>query len=60
MISIQFEVHEVDLLTIGTVGQSGIQGVFLGKIADRMAATCQCSVLTTKSDGFVPAIDPAL
>lgn len=48
-----------DLIVIGTVGRSGIQGVFLGNTAEKVLSTCDCSVLTVKPDGFVSPIDPA-
>jgi len=59
---IQHMVHilKVDLIAMGTVGRSGIQGLFLGNTAERVLATCDCSILTTKPDGFVSPIDPAL
>lgn len=42
-----------DLVVIGTVGRSGIQGLLLGNTADKVLDTCDCSVLTVKPDGFV-------
>ena len=54
------QVLKVDLIAMGTVGRSGIQGLFLGNTAERVLATCDCSILTTKPDGFVSPIDPAL
>ena len=59
---VQHLVHtlKVDLIAMGTVGRSGIQGLFLGNTAERVLATCDCSILTTKPDGFVSPIDPAL
>jgi nucleotide-binding universal stress UspA family protein len=58
---IQDRVQElkVDLIAMGTVGRSGIQGLFLGNTAEKVLATCDCSILTTKPDGFVSPIDPA-
>lgn len=49
-----------DLIVIGTVGRSGIQGVFLGNTAEKVLGTCDCSILTVKPDGFVSPIDPAI
>ena len=47
---------DVDLLTIGTVGRSGIQGLLLGNTAEKILDTCDCSILTVKPDGFVSPI----
>jgi universal stress protein E len=48
-----------DLVVIGTVGRSGIQGLLLGNTADKVLATCDCSILTVKPDDFVSPINPA-
>lgn len=48
-----------DLITIGTVGRSGIKGLLLGNTAEKVLGTCDCSILTVKPDGFVSPIDPA-
>jgi nucleotide-binding universal stress UspA family protein len=50
---------KVDLITMGTVGRSGIQGLLLGNTADKVLRTCDCSILTVKPDGFVSPIHPA-
>ncbi len=51
-----------DLVVIGTVGRSGIQGLLLGNTADKVLDTCDCSILTVKPDGFVSplGLDPGL
>lgn len=49
----------IDLITIGTVGRSGIKGLLLGNTAEKVLSTCDCSILTVKPDGFVSPIDPA-
>ena len=43
----------VDLIVMGTVGRSGINGVLLGNTAERVLATCDCSILTVKPLDFV-------
>ena len=48
-----------DVIALGTVGRSGIQGLLLGNTAERLLGTCDCSILTVKPDGFVSPIDPA-
>ena len=45
-----------DLVVIGTVGRSGIQGLLLGNTAEKLLDTCDCSILTVKSDAFVAPI----
>jgi nucleotide-binding universal stress UspA family protein len=42
----------VDLITIGTVGRSGIPGLFLGNTAEKVLNHCDCSILTLKPPGF--------
>jgi universal stress protein E len=46
-----------DLIAIGTVGRSGIQGVLLGNTAEKVLDTCECSILAVKPDGFVSPIE---
>lgn len=48
-----------ELLAMGTIGRSGIQGLFLGNTAEKVLGTCSCSILTVKPDGFVSPIQPA-
>ncbi|MBL8817313.1 MAG: universal stress protein [Planctomyces sp.] len=45
-----------DLIVIGTVGRSGIRGLFLGNTAEKVLDTCDCSILTVKPAGFVSPI----
>lgn len=48
--------RNVDLIAMGTVGRSGIQGMLLGNTAEKVLDTCDCSILTVKPDGFVSPI----
>ena len=50
--------HKVDLIAMGTVGRSGVKGLFLGSTAEKVLDNCDCSILTTKPDGFVSPIEP--
>ena len=50
--------HKVDLIAMGTVGRSGVKGLFLGSTAEKVLDHCDCSILTTKPDGFVSPIEP--
>ncbi len=44
--------HQIDLLVMGTVGRSGLAGVFIGNTAERLAQQAPCSVLAVKADDF--------
>lgn len=48
-----------DLIAMGTVGRSGIQGILLGNTAERVLTTQDCSILTVKPDDFKSPIQPA-
>lgn len=41
-----------DLVVMGTIGRSGIQGLLLGNTAERVLDTCDCSILTIKPAGY--------
>jgi nucleotide-binding universal stress UspA family protein len=47
------EKKKIDLLVIGTVARSGLEGVFIGNVAERVFETVKCSILTLKPPGFV-------
>jgi nucleotide-binding universal stress UspA family protein len=49
---------KVDLIALGTVGRSGIEGVLLGNTAEKVLHTCDCSILTAKPADFVSPIVP--
>jgi len=46
------EAHQIDMLVMGTVGRSGLAGVFIGNTAERLAQQAPCSVLAVKPDDF--------
>lgn len=48
----------IDLVSLGTVGRSGIKGVLLGNTAEKVLDTCDCSILTVKPADFVSPISP--
>jgi len=48
-----------DLITMGTVGRSGVKGVLLGNTAERILDTCDCSILVVKPDDYVSPISKA-
>jgi nucleotide-binding universal stress UspA family protein len=48
--------QSIDLITMGTVGRSGIRGLFLGNTAEKVLNACDCSILTLKPAGFISPI----
>ena len=48
--------HQADLISMGTVGRSGVTGIVLGNTAERVLDTCDCSILTVKPDDYVSPI----
>jgi nucleotide-binding universal stress UspA family protein len=48
--------HQADLISIGTVGRSGVKGIVLGNTAERVLDTCDSSILTVKPDDYVSPI----
>lgn len=43
---------EIDLVVIGTVGRTGVPGLFIGNTAETVLNSVDCSVLTLKPEGF--------
>ena len=50
----------VDLIALGSIGRTGLQGVMLGNTAENVLAHCECDVLTVKPPDFVSPIEPAM
>ena len=50
--------YEIDLLVMGTVARSGIQGLIFGNTAERLLPQIKCSVLAVKPADFVSPIQP--
>lgn len=46
------EEYQIDLLVMGTIGRSGLSGVFIGNTADRILNQVKCSVLALKPLDF--------
>jgi len=46
------EAQNIDLVVIGTVGRTGIPGLFIGNTAEEVLSSVNCSVLTLKPEGF--------
>ncbi|BBP42627.1 universal stress protein [Thiosulfativibrio zosterae] len=49
---------QIDLLVMGTLGRSGLSGVFIGNTAENLLESIQCSVLAIKPKGFISPIQP--
>jgi len=43
---------EADLLVMGTVGRTGVPGLFIGNTAETILEQIECSVLAVKPEGF--------
>jgi nucleotide-binding universal stress UspA family protein len=52
----QVEKTEADLLVIGSVARTGIQGFIMGNTAEEVLSNVKCDVLTLKPDGFVSPV----
>jgi nucleotide-binding universal stress UspA family protein len=47
---------EVDLVVMGTVARTGIDGFFMGNTAESILGELDCSVLTIKPPGFTSPV----
>jgi universal stress protein E len=50
------EQNRIDLLVMGTVARTGVEGYFIGNTAETVLQRVACSVLTVKPDGFVSPV----
>lgn len=48
--------HDIELIAMGTVGRTGIPGLFIGNTAEAVLNSVDCSVLTTKPAGFLTPV----
>jgi len=44
--------HDIDTIVMGTVGRTGISGLFIGNTAEAILNTVKCTVLAVKPPGF--------
>ncbi|HUG93911.1 MAG TPA: universal stress protein [Planctomycetaceae bacterium] len=44
--------EKIDLVAMGTIGRTGLQGLFVGNTAERLLSQIPCSILAVKPDGF--------
>ncbi len=47
---------DIDVLVMGTIGRSGVPGLLIGNMAEKILATIDCTVLTVKPHGFVSPV----
>lgn len=45
--------HQIDLVVMGTLARSGIQGFVIGNTAEAIIHQLECSIMAIKPDGFV-------
>lgn len=50
------ELHQIDLVVMGSIGHSTHDGSTVGDTAEQISATARCSVLMVKPNGFVSPI----
>lgn len=50
--------NTVDTLVMGTVGRTGLAGLFIGNTAETVLNRVRCSVLAVKPEGFVSPVTP--
>jgi universal stress protein E len=50
------EEQQIDLIVMGTVARTGIEGYFIGNTAETVLNHASCSVLSVKPDGFVSPV----
>lgn len=48
--------HRPDVIVMGTVGRTGIAGLFIGNTAEEVLMQVTCSVLAVKPEGFVSPV----
>lgn len=47
---------QIDVLVMGTIGRSGIPGLLIGNMAEKILGKINCTVLTVKPDDFVSPV----
>lgn len=53
------ENEDVDLVIMGTIARTGIQGLLIGSTAESVLRNIECSVLVVKREGSVSPVSPA-
>lgn len=48
--------NDIELIVMGTIGRTGIPGLFIGNTAEAVLSNVDCSVLTTKPVGFITPV----
>ncbi|MEO1551332.1 MAG: universal stress protein [Pseudomonadota bacterium] len=50
------EIAHIDTLVMGTLGRTGLTGMFIGNTAETVLSRVTCSVLAVKPDGFISPV----
>lgn len=50
------KLHEIDTIVMGTVGRTGVRGLFIGNSAETILNRVECSVIALKPPGFVSPV----
>lgn len=58
IVNLAKEIH-AELVVLGTVGRTGLEGLLLGNTAENVLVHCDCDVLAVKPAGFHSPIAPA-
>ncbi len=48
--------NRIDLIAMGTISRSGVDGFFIGNTAEKLLHQLNCSILAVKPDGFVSPV----
>jgi nucleotide-binding universal stress UspA family protein len=50
--------HRMDIIVMGTVGRTGLPGLFIGNTAEKVINRVDCSLLAVKPEGFASPVLP--
>ncbi|MEM1387659.1 MAG: universal stress protein [Pseudomonadota bacterium] len=53
------ESEKADILVMGTIGRTGLTGLFIGNVAETVLNRVSCSVMAVKPEGFVSPVAAA-
>lgn len=48
--------HNIDVIVMGTIARTGLQGIFIGNTAENVLRQLECSLLAKKIHGFISPI----
>ena len=50
--------HGMDIIVMGTVGRTGLPGLFIGNTAENVIDQVDCSLLAVRPEGFASPVLP--